>query len=260
MSDLLTFPTKYHIVWLDKHIGDPDVCLQLKRAFFTHIDPESGKEVCPSDKDISLFIQSQSDIRVTFDSFNCILKAFDDEETCLEYVDKIQNDRILFIASSTLGESAVEKLLDRYTHSFTNKKTKTPYTSIYVFCTDMAAAAEWSASYLEYVIVFDFETDLLARMTRDVAEEFLDHGKQLLQANQNEEALERFSWSRGLYIRHEKLKFPSNPDTHPTKNRYLSQKIQQIDQFIETVEKRLKQQSDIDSDQVSQIIPLISLF
>jgi hypothetical protein len=281
MSQTFPFPDKYYIVWLDKHIGEPGFCVQLKRAFFTHVDPESGKEVCPSDKDIDRFIQCQSEIHVTFDSFHCTLKAFVEEAACLNYVDEIQDHRILFIASSTLGESAVEKLLKRYTRSFTNKRTGKAYDSIYIFCTDINRASEWAVSYCQYVKVFDFETDLLARMTKDVGEEFLEDGKQLLNANRNEEAVERLSWARSLFIRHEKLKFSSLPEekqqpaeanasaeqervsyTQPPSNQQPkpSKKLQEIDKLLETAEERVKQQSENYSDDVSKVIAAIFSF
>jgi hypothetical protein len=209
MSRTLYFPDKYYIIWLDKHIGDPQFCLQLKRAFFTHADPESG-EVSLSDKDIDRFIQSDFGFFVNFDSFHFIFKAFVDEASCLKYIDKIQNHRILFIASSTLGQSAVEKLLEKYRHSFTNSNTNKPYNSIYIFCTDILKAAGWAFSYVEYVQIFDFENDLLARMTRDLGEEFLDHGQQLIQANQYESAIERLSWAKSLFIRYDNLMFSSD--------------------------------------------------
>jgi hypothetical protein len=263
MSKLLTFPNKYYIVWLDGHIGDPNFCIQLKRAFFTHVDPESGKEVTLSDKDIDRFIHCQSEIPVNFDSFHCTLKAFTDVAACLKYINDIQNHRILFIASSRLGESAVKQLIERYSHSFTNTKTNEPYDSIYIFCTDIAKASEWAAPYYEYVKIFDFEADLLTRITRDLGEEFFKQGEELLQANQNESAIERLSWAKSLFIRHDNLKFPSglqkkqeqtNASTSAESSKQKSKpspKLQEIDRLLTIAEERVKQQQEKDSDEVS---------
>jgi hypothetical protein len=263
MSESLTFPNKYYIVWLDAHIGDPNFYVQLKRAFFTHVDPESGNEVSLSDTDIDRFIHSPSEIPVNFDSFHFTLRAFKNEADCLKYIDEIQNHRILFIASSTLGQSAVKQLIERYSHSFTNTKTNEPYDSIYIFCTDMKKASEWAAEYYEYVKIFDFEADLLTRLTRDLGEEFFKQGGELLKANQNESAVERLSWARSLFIRHDNLKFLSEPQKTQEQTKAstsakssnqkpkLSPKLQDIDRLLTIAEERLKQQQEIHSDEVS---------
>jgi hypothetical protein len=274
MSRSLNFPDKYHIIWLDKHIGDPEFCLPLKRAFFTHVDPESGDTVSLSDKDIGHSIQCNSEISANFDNFHFTFRAFVDETSCLNYIDGIQNHRILFIASSLLGQPAVEILLRRYPHSFINSKTNQPYSSIYIFCTDISKASEWAFSYLEYVKIFDFESDLLARMTRDLGEEFLDHGQQLMEANEYESAIERLSWAKSLFIRYDKLillseskradqateasttteqRRVSNPPSTPIKQSRPSQKSIHIDQLLNIAEERMKQQSENNSDQVSKV-------
>jgi hypothetical protein len=276
MTQLLRLPDKYHIVWLDAHIGVSDVHRQLKRAFFTHIDPESEQEVLPSDKDIDQSIRSDSEIPVTFGSFHFTLRTFTEEAACLKYIDEIQDHRILFIVSSTLGQSAVEQLLQRYSHSFTNAKTNKPYDSIYIFCTDMAKAAEWTAPYYDYVQFSDFDTNLLARMTKDLGEEFLKHGQELYEANQNEASIERLSWAKSLFIRHDKLKFPSeclqekqqldDPKTtteqdriqysKPTFNQQPkpSRQLQEIDRLLAIVEEKVKQERENMSDGVSRVI------
>ncbi|CAF1132055.1 unnamed protein product [Rotaria sp. Silwood1] len=40
-------------------------------------------------------------------------------------------------------------------------------------------------------------------MTRDLGSEFLQHGQALLEANKNRAAIERLSWSKSLFIRHD---------------------------------------------------------
>lgn len=209
MSQSSIFPDNYDIVWLDAYIGNPERYLQLKRAFFTHIDPESGKEISLSEQDIDSIIQQQSGFSGSFNTFHFTLKTFDEEKACLTYIDEIKHHRILFIASSTLGESAVKQILQQYTDSFTNKQTNEPYNSIYIFCRDMKTAAEWALDYEDYVQIFNFEADLLTRIMRDLADEFLNQGHQLLDSNEDKLAVERLSWSRSLFIRYDNLKFTS---------------------------------------------------
>jgi hypothetical protein len=281
MSRSLNFPENYYIVWLDQHIGHPDFCLQLKRAFITHINPQNEGTVSLSDKDIDHSIGLHSEIPAHIDDFPFILRAFIDEAPCLKYIDEIQHNRILFIASSLLGQPAVDKLLRRYPHSFTNSNTNKPYDSIYIFCTDMLVASQWAYPYLEYVKIFDFESDLLTRMIRDLGEEFIEQGQQLIEANQYESAFKRLSWARSLFIRYDNLSFTSEPEkiqqvteanTTTEQNRVQNspsvsskqprrtKKLIQIDKLLDIAEEQMKQQSENDSDQVSTIIATIAVF
>jgi hypothetical protein len=260
MSRSLIFPDKYHIVWLDAHIGDPQFCVQLKRAFFTHVDPESGDTVSLSDQDIDRYIHSNSEISTKFDNFHFTLKAFTDETPCLQYIEEIQNDRILFIASSRLGQPAVEVLLKRYRHSFTNKNTNEPYNSIYIFCSNIRAATKWACDYYEYVHIFNFEQELLTRMIRDLGEEFLDQGKQLMEANQYESAVERLCWAKSLFTRYDQLIFLSetkqadqNTKTNTAMPERSSQKSIDIDELLNLAEEQLKQQTENNTDQASRM-------
>jgi hypothetical protein len=170
----------------------------------------------------------------------------------------------LFIASSILGESAVKQLIERYSHSFINTKTNEPYDSIYIFCLDVAKASAWAADYYEYVKIFDFEADLLARITRDLGEEFFKQGEELLEVNQNESAIERLSWAKSLIIRHDKLKFFSselqkkqeltNASTSAESSNQTpkpSSRLQKIDELLTIAEERVKQQQENDSAEVS---------
>jgi hypothetical protein len=273
MSGSLNFPKEYYIVWLDQHIGNPELCLQLKRGFFTHVDPESDATVSLSDKDISRAIQCNSEIPISFDNFHFTFRAFIDEAPCLDYIGEIQNHRIVFISSSTLGESTVGKLLEQYPQSFINSNTKKPYGSIYIFCTDTFRASQGGFPYREYVKTFDFDGDLLMQMIRDLGEEFLEQGQQLMEANQYESAVERLSWAKSLFIRYDDLSFTSepekiqqvteanttteqkrvqNPPSVSSKQPRPSAKSIQIDKLLDIAEKRTKQQSENDSDQVSK--------
>lgn len=254
----LNLPEKYHVVWLDDHIGMREFCVQLKRAFFTQIDPSSGDEISMSDTDIDLAIQNDREIPLKFDNFHFTLSPFIEENACLEYIDEIKDDRILFITSNKLGESAVPKLLTQYPSTFTDQITKQPYTSVYLFCLNIEKAKEWAVEYVDYINIFDFETDLLARMTRDLGIEFLKHGKWLVDLNQNEAAVTRLSWSRTLFIRHHKLMLPvlcntEAKSTSDEKQSLISPMLQEIDQLIHLLEKRMQQEQEqeTESDHVS---------
>ena len=90
MTQSLNFPVKYHVVWLDAHIGEADFCLQLKRAFFTNVDASNNNAVGLWDVEIDNKIIFESEIPIQFDSFHFTLDAFKVEEPCLKYIDEIK--------------------------------------------------------------------------------------------------------------------------------------------------------------------------
>ncbi|CAF1309591.1 unnamed protein product, partial [Didymodactylos carnosus] len=150
--------------------------------------------------------------------------------------------------------------------------TTEPYDSIYIFCTDTGKAAQWAAPHYEYVKIFSFEADLLTRLTKDLGEEFLNHGQELLAANQIDAADERLTWAKSLFIRHDKLKFIPQPtqspasvstdkqqekicDFQPTSNQQgkPSEKLIEIDRLLAEVHERVKQRrqdNDLDHDEL----------
>jgi hypothetical protein len=118
-------------------------------------------------------------------------------------------------------------------------------------------------------------------MTRDLGEEFLEQGQQLMEANQYESAVEHLSWAKSLSIHHDNLMFSNDleqiekiiePDTSTERRRVWnppsisirqprpSEKLMQIHQLSDIAEKQMKPQSRNDSDQVRKIITTIGAF
>ena len=273
-------PEQYHIVWLDKHIGDLDQNRSLKRVVFSHVDPQTYQVIpfSDGDRDIGAFIASDRETPGAFESDHFTLRTFTEEEPCLNYIEQVQNDRILFIASSSLGKSAVKQMLERYPNSFVNKTNGEKYSSIYIFCANVANAAEWAMEYVQYIKLFDNEADLLARMTSDLDEEFVEHGRLLRSENKLQDALDRFSWARSMFIRHEKLLLPcswqpSTPEENAGSGSFRqprsvsnrtakpSKLVASVDALIEKVEQAIKEEQATDeSDQVRRVMLVIASF
>jgi len=247
MADQYIFPAKYHVVWLDQHIGDPKFCVQLKRAFFTNIAANSEHVVSVNEKDLDYMMALESEMALTFENFHFTLQAFREADSCLRYIDSVKDDRVLVIASNHLGQSAVPTILERYPNTFTNPITREPHSSVYIFCQKMLKAVSWAVDWVEYVQIFTSELDLLARITRDLGDEFLDQGENLLKVEKLELAVERLSWAKSLHIRHEKytncaeLKVASASSISSVSSSRQSATIIKIDSLIEQAELRLKE-------------------
>jgi hypothetical protein len=59
--------------------------------------------------------------------------------------------------------------------------------------------------FRDYVQIFDHEADLLARMVRDAAAYFFTLAERAPQAEQPDEALRYYNWSKKLYLHYERL-------------------------------------------------------
>ena len=159
MTGSITLPDKYHIVWLDRQFDDPKEYISLKRAIFSHINPQTH-QVIPlfkRDRDIGALTALKSEDPAAFKSDHFTLRTFTEVEPCVNYIEQVQNDRILLIASSSLGQRAVQDIMSRYSHSFVNKTNRVKNISIYIFCKNMEYASRWAMEYIEYISVFDNE-------------------------------------------------------------------------------------------------------
>jgi hypothetical protein len=138
--------TKYHVSWLDQNFADPKRNNQLKRLLFSHIDPQTSRVIpfSEKDKDIDTFIASESQVPGAFENDHFSLMTFTEEKPCLDHIEQVQNHRNLLIASSSLGESAVQKIMERYSKSFVNKNNGKIFSSIYIFCGDKEYAQKWA--------------------------------------------------------------------------------------------------------------------
>lgn len=251
MSNLSLLPEKYYIIWLDQHIGEAGFCHKLKEAFFTHIGPNDATKSSFIDNEIQILIQNQSETSINFDNVHFTFKAFVEVQSCVQYIRQIHQHRILLIASSILGQPAVEQIIREFPDLFINKLTKKPYHSIYIFCTDIAKVCQWGFEYFDYLLAFDHEADLLERMTNELCKEFHEQAKYLADVEQYEAALERASWSRNVLIHYEDLENKS-ACRQPEQGK-SSKKLREIDELIEQIERQMKTHSDDSSDEVDTV-------
>ena len=97
-----------------------------------------------------------------------------------------------------------------------------------------------------------------------MGEEFLQCGRDFLDANLYEAAVERLSWSKSLFIRHDKLKIvewqsDSNKSTDKTVNSTPSSyqqsqpspELKEIDRLLAIAEQQVVQEPENDFDNVS---------
>ncbi|CAF4620358.1 unnamed protein product, partial [Rotaria socialis] len=211
MTNDATVPTEEEpnnlIIWLDEHIGDSNWCQQLKRAFSTQPDPKNPIPVKLSDQEFVEILVSEGHMPVDFEGVRFLLAAFKDIDSCIHCFYANPHKRIFFITSGSMGEKAVPIILDRFKDTFTDPVTKEPYRFIYVFCLNIKYNCEWALDYCDYIQMFNFEAELLARMIRDIGDYFLRESKRLLteSAPNNPAAYHRLTWAKELYERYNRM-------------------------------------------------------
>lgn len=196
------------IIWLDKHIGQPDYCVLLKSSFFIAMDPTTDSfERNLNQDDIDRSIRFDASLRVRLNEVEFIFQAFDDIEKCYEAIEKNQNKRIFFITSGSKGKIIVPSLVTLYPGTFPSDNP------IFIFCanllmrtvSDVVPTNSWLQEFVEHVLPFDHEDELLARMTREIGNYFATEAQRLTDNNQLNKADQYQGWSQRMLRRHAAL-------------------------------------------------------
>ncbi|CAF2337624.1 unnamed protein product [Rotaria sp. Silwood2] len=113
-------------------------------------------------------------------------------EDSLELIDThlYNNKKIILITSATLGKKIIPEIQQRnfLIHSY------------YIFCGCIQNHIDWVLEYIEEgleIQMFDFEIDLLIRLSRDLSNELIKQGRQILD-NNPKSALNYFECARTL--------------------------------------------------------------
>ncbi|CAF1473549.1 unnamed protein product [Rotaria magnacalcarata] len=241
MTNNATVPTEeesdHMIIWLDDHIGDPEWCQQLKRAFSTQPDPKNPIPVKLWDKEFAEMLVSEGHMPVHFEGVRFLLSAFTNIASCIHCFYQNQHRRIFFITSGTLGKKTVPIILEKFKDTFIDPVTEEPYMFIYVFCQNIEYHRDWALEYRDYIQIFNFEADLLARMMRDIGDYFLTESKRLLDESppNNPAAQHRLTWANELLQRYGQMEKVS-----------MKTELDEINQLLEQVEEDSRSSSDED--------------
>lgn len=70
---------------------------------------------------------------------------------------------------------------------------------IFIFCAKINDYTVWATDYIEKVLMFDFDEELLIRLTNEIANYLSDQAKLYEQENQSEKAAGLLDWADWLY-------------------------------------------------------------
>ncbi|CAF1067309.1 unnamed protein product [Rotaria sordida] len=103
--------------------------------------------------------------------------------------------------------------------------------------------ANWAVDYIGYIQMFDFDADLLERMTLDISKYFIERSKRLRQDNDLKGALQRLHWAKKLCHQHDKMAQKISTDNpRPVQE---SQTMKDINALINEIEQILPEESSL---------------
>ena len=175
----------YDIIWYDLHIGKKGECEAMKMDFIMKLIETAALPPSRYDPEIDgCAMQTRH--------HGPPISYFDDEERLLQALEaRTLLRKVYFITSGSLGKEIVPKI----------GEAKLKVYEYYIFCGKMMEYTEWAQECREdglRIKMFDFETDLLIRLARDISRELIKEGKQLLNSGHPQSALTYFKYARAI--------------------------------------------------------------
>jgi hypothetical protein len=172
------------IVWLDEYIGQPQQYLSLKRVFDQMVNA-NGVSRLTSDEwwDFENLIRLERE-----PAAYTTIHFFDKSADCLTFIrEHIASTTIFLVTSSQFARIIIPHVINEVY-------------AIYLLCENILDHTKWALEYIEHIQLFDFDTDLIIRLTRDVADYCVQQGKERL-IYDPKKALQYFSTARKLTLR-----------------------------------------------------------
>jgi hypothetical protein len=196
---MVTRGSAYSIIWLDAHIGMEAACSQLKTEFMTNLCLIAAVPPILHDPEID-------GSAIIIPTYNRPIEFYDDPDAALSMIKRLCITRkVVLITSATMGESLISKI----------KKEKIPMFGYYIFCSSLVNNTSWIVEHaLEglNILAFDFESDLLIRLARDITKEFIKEGQILLDLGLGNSASTYFTYARSIAENAVLVDAPMNDD------------------------------------------------
>ncbi|CAF1532925.1 unnamed protein product [Didymodactylos carnosus] len=181
-------------VWLDKHIGREGQNDDLKLKFRTDIHPLTTLDHEEAEVDPPLHLDPE--ILELLKDRVYFLKAFFDPEECLKFINLYHDRKIFFITSGSMGEHFLSRIAGL-----------PQIQEILIFCGNISHHVHtWAMNYTEIITaMLDYQTNLLLRLTKDIAKYIEDKGNQHMAHFERNGATTCYAWAIKLTLRAKKL-------------------------------------------------------
>ncbi|UJR24548.1 hypothetical protein I4U23_005923 [Adineta vaga] len=208
------------IIWLDAYIGYPQNNRQLKHYFNTTASVDIvarysyGKDLDIDNLIGSFSANTMKDYQMN-DKQKQILFTFSKVDTCVKFINQLShsNTTIFMITTGALGRRLVPQIFDNR-HIY----------AIYVFTCNLLTQIDWALNYIDKILMFDHELDLLSRLTKDIASYYVQ--KAFASIEDSRQSLNYLSWSKKLL----------NKTNFLDKRNYSTERLKQIETLINQIE------------------------
>ena len=159
------------IIWLDAFIGEDGKYESFKRNFQTTLRPAAA--VPPDNINVLICSLTENAAPVLFAQTPAQAATLIEEH---------HDKQIIFISSGSLGKPMIPLICSVYLHVY----------RFYFFCYDIGKYLEFAMDYVCCLQMFNFETDLLVRLARDISKDIITQGEGYLEIDDAENALKCF--------------------------------------------------------------------
>jgi hypothetical protein len=190
------------IIWCDISFENDKSYQPMQDEFNEATTTTPKKPLDPID--MLIFNEGKEELR----SNDVPLVTVQTADDAIREIEKHKDKKTFVICSGTVGRFLVPEIVRRYpnVHDF------------YIYTHNIALHLEWADDYGKIVKMFSFHTNLLVRLTREIANYFIKRGQMFLTVDAPQDALICFNHARDLEIRANlRDKIPPNPNsTEPT--------------------------------------------
>ena len=192
------------IIWLDASIGEPGKYIHLKKAFGSNTDPTTEFPTMLGDRDYENLLREEHATPVTFEGVTFLLHCVDTIEKCTNSFKQHLSKRIFFITSGNLGKTAVPLLIEKFPQKFCDPCTNQALSNVFVFCHDIQRQLDWAIPFLNHILTFNFDKDLLTRLLREISNYFYEISIRFRDNRELKKARRNIKWSKKLWDQYQK--------------------------------------------------------
>ena len=192
----------YDIIWYDAHIGQRGQCESMKMGFVMQLVESAALPPTQRNPEIDGRAMQTA-------IYPNPITFVDNEDRALELLRTVSRlKKVYFITSGTLGVKIIPIILEEEISVY----------AYYIFCGQMSTYTEWGRECLAKKLnikMFDFETDLLIRLARDMGREFIKEGEKVLNLGHPRSALTYFECANSLAEKANERERENDNDRHP---------------------------------------------
>ncbi|CAF0868832.1 unnamed protein product [Adineta ricciae] len=217
--------SKHIVVWLDAYIAYPENNRQLKEYFSIITSTQQATPTLWEELGINNLIAMSVCDEMNINKQNKTLRMFKRIDSCVNFIENFSqsNTKIFLVTTGSLGRKLVPRIYEnQHIHG------------IYVFTCCLAYQIDWVIDFLDKIIVFEHELDLLSRITRDIASYYVQRAFEPIE--DCEKSLNYLSWSKKLFG---KADLVDQFDQSVTKLKQIDKYMYRIEQCIDDRQRNL---------------------